>query len=71
MDTQKIELFVNGEPATCPYGQFLDAFLTQAGLDSKKIVVEINGQIFKPEQFGSCKLNSRDQVEIIHFVGGG
>ncbi|MDR1241299.1 MAG: sulfur carrier protein ThiS [Deltaproteobacteria bacterium] len=75
MTTQNIEIYVNGEITVCPPGQLLEAFLTdflaRAGLTPDRVVVEINGQICKPENLGNRILNAKDQVEIIHFVGGG
>jgi thiamine biosynthesis protein ThiS len=75
MTTQDIEICVNGEITVCPQGQsledFLKTFLARSGLDSKKVIAEINGQILKPENFSNHILSARDQVEIIHFVGGG
>jgi thiamine biosynthesis protein ThiS len=75
MTAQNIEIYVNGEITACPQGQlletFLAGFLARAGLSPDKTIVEINGRICKPEEFGNRILNARDQVEIIHFVGGG
>jgi thiamine biosynthesis protein ThiS len=75
MSAQNMEICVNGEIVTCPQGQaldvFLDAFLARLGLSPEGVVVEINGQIFRPPNFANYTLNAKDQVEIIHFVGGG
>ncbi|MDR2892166.1 MAG: sulfur carrier protein ThiS [Deltaproteobacteria bacterium] len=67
----ELRFILNGEAVTCPDGQNLGGYLTSAGLDPKKVVAEINGQILKPEHFTDYLLNAGDQVEIIHFVGGG
>ncbi len=66
-----LRFILNGEPAACPDGQNLGDYLSAAGLDPKKVVAEINGQILKPGHFTDYRLNAGDQVEIIHFVGGG
>jgi thiamine biosynthesis protein ThiS len=75
MSAQNMEICVNGGMVACPQGQaldlFLDAFLERSGLSPEGVVVEINGQILRPRDFANYILNAKDQVEIIHFVGGG
>jgi thiamine biosynthesis protein ThiS len=75
MSAQNIEICVNGETVACPPGQsldvFLDEFLEGRGSSPAGVVVEINGTILKPQNFINYTLNAEDQVEIIHFVGGG
>jgi thiamine biosynthesis protein ThiS len=75
MSEQNIEICVNGETTACSQGQsldvFLKTFLARRGLNPDGVVVEINGQIFQPRNFVNYTLNAKDQVEIIHFVGGG
>ena len=66
-----LHFILNGEPASCPSGRSLENYLSGAGLDPKKVVAEVNGRILKPEHFTDYQLNAGDQVEVIHFVGGG
>jgi len=40
-------------------------------LDSKKTAVELNGKIINRNRYKSVYLNSKDKVEIVHFIGGG
>lgn len=71
MTQGSISFTVNGLEALCRKGLSLKDYLEATGLESQKVVVEINGQIMSVENFGTCELNAGDQVEIIHFVGGG
>lgn len=66
-----VRFTVNGMAAACRKGLTLENYLVAADLEPEKVVVEINGQIMKVEAFGTYELNAGDQVEIIHFVGGG
>lgn len=40
-------------------------------LENRMVVVEVNQEIIYKEQYAATKLNERDTVEIVHFVGGG
>lgn len=71
MNETKIQISVNGKTETCPAGSSLRAYLAGRETDPKKVVAEINGEILKPEAFDGRILNAGDEVEIIHFVGGG
>lgn len=40
-------------------------------LNPKQVAVEVNRDIVKKEQFASHHLRNGDEIEILHFVGGG
>jgi sulfur carrier protein len=40
-------------------------------LPVQQIVIELNGNIVKREQWGETLLTGEDEVEILRFVGGG
>jgi sulfur carrier protein len=40
-------------------------------LENRIVVIEVNKDIVYKEQYLSKTLADRDQVEIVHFVGGG
>ena len=46
-------------------------YLEQTGFDAKRVVVEVNLEIIPKERLDAVKLETGDQVEILHFVGGG
>ena len=66
-----ITLVVNGEkrelegPATA-----LD-LLESLELDPRTVAVEINKTIVRRATLGDVQLNDGDQIELVHFVGGG
>ena len=47
------------------------AYLERAGFDPKRVVVERNLEIIPQDRLDAVKLETGDQVEILHFVGGG
>ncbi|MCS6984957.1 MAG: sulfur carrier protein ThiS [Leptospiraceae bacterium] len=40
-------------------------------LSPQRVAVEINGEILPREEFFKRKLQEEDNIEIIHFAGGG
>jgi thiamine biosynthesis protein ThiS len=66
-----MKLTVNGDPMDLPEGTALTALLEQLRLQPELVVVELNLNILKREEVPQAILREGDQVEIVHFVGGG
>lgn len=66
-----MELFVNGKPLRVSDGLTASGLLQQLGIQPERVVVEVNVTVLKRDQLSSTVLNAGDQVEIVHFVGGG
>ena len=64
-------LTVNGKITPSPASQLLADFLTAAGFDPARVVVELNDKIVLREQYQEVMLSDGDILEIITFVGGG
>ena len=47
------------------------ALLKKYKIDSKKIAVELNGQIINRNKYKLIYLKNKDKIEIVHFIGGG
>ena len=62
---------VNGEGTELPEGIPLTQLLEQLKLKPELVVVELNLEILKRERLSQTVLQEGDQVEIVHFVGGG
>jgi sulfur carrier protein len=45
--------------------------LTELGLDTRKVAVERNEEIVPRSRYAETWLTSGDQLEIVHFIGGG
>ena len=45
--------------------------LTVLGLDMRKVAVERNEEIVPRSRYAETWLASGDQLEIVHFIGGG
>ncbi len=66
-----IGLTVNGERRSVPAGQTVAALLAQLGLDRRKVAVERNEAIVSRSVYAETVLAEGDQLEIVHFIGGG
>ncbi len=62
---------MNGKPMQLSEGATAVELLNQLGVEPERVVVEVNLNILKRAQLGSTVLQTGDQVEIVHFVGGG
>ena len=52
-------------------GLSVQGLLTELGLDTRKVAVERNEEIVPRSHYMETWLASGDQLEIVHFIGGG
>ena len=71
MMTATIDILVNGEPRAVPEGASLLELLRQLELDPRTVVVEHNRQIVRRSDLATVQIIAGDNVELVHFVGGG
>ncbi len=62
---------VNGKEQTLDVPMNLQDFLSQAGFNVQRVVVERNGAIITREHFADTMLQNDDRLEVVQFVGGG
>jgi thiamine biosynthesis protein ThiS len=62
---------LNGETRECQEGMTLADLVAELGLGAKRIAVEVNRDIIPREEYALCRLKTGDEIEIVHFVGGG
>lgn len=66
-----LELTINGKPTTIDGVRTVAELIAARGLKAKLVAVEQNGTIVPRDQFDRRELAPGDQLEIVHFVGGG
>lgn len=49
----------------------MGGLLTALGLDRRKVAVERNATIISRSAYDNAVLTAADQIEIVHFIGGG
>ena len=66
-----LNVTVNGESREIAAGSSLDDLLRSLELDPRMVVVEHNRSIVRSPHLRERRLEDGDQVELVHFVGGG
>lgn len=66
-----MHVMINGEAREAPARATLEELLHDLGLDPRGVVVEHNRAIVRRPQLGEVRVADGDQIEIVHFVGGG
>ena len=63
---------INGEPREIPQSSLsLNELLDTLSLPRQRIAVELNKTMVPRSQWEKTTLKDGDQIEIVHFVGGG
>jgi thiamine biosynthesis protein ThiS len=65
-----VTITLNGEPRSVP-AQSIAALVASIGLDPAKVAVERNRVIVSRSTLAEVMLADGDELEIVHFVGGG
>ena len=71
MLNSSIEIRVNGESRDVPEGLFVESLLQFLKIDPSRVAVEHNREIVRKTVWANTRVNSKDQFEIVWFVGGG
>ncbi len=66
-----LTITVNGETRQLRGPATLLDLLANLELDARQVVVELNREIVRRPRLGDTALSTGDQVELVHFVGGG
>jgi len=69
--TKKITAKINGEEKSFADETSLADLIEIYDLDIKKIAFERNLEIILPEDLAKNILEEGDNIEIVHFIGGG
>ncbi|MGH9539070.1 MAG: sulfur carrier protein ThiS [Terriglobales bacterium] len=65
-----MKLTINGQEQTFPCAT-LAQLIEQLGMKQDRVAVELNRNIIPRDQWTETSLSEGDQLEIVHFVGGG
>ncbi len=70
-ETERIEIVVNGKPASVPGGLSVSGVLAALGIDPGRVAVEMNRRIVGRQDWAGTKVEAGARLEIVQFVGGG
>ncbi len=68
---QTINVRLNGKDREIGSGLSVRELVESLDLNPQLIVVELNREILSRDCFGDIQVSEGDQVELVHFVGGG
>jgi thiamine biosynthesis protein ThiS len=66
-----IAITVNGEKRSVAADLFVTDLLRELGLESGRVAIERNLEIFPRAMWAETKIADGDRYEIVQFVGGG
>tara|TARA_B110000259_G_scaffold136357_1_gene153549 strand:- start:273 stop:482 length:210 start_codon:yes stop_codon:yes gene_type:complete len=67
----KIKINLNGKITELAEKSSIEDLISNLGLDVKKIAIEKNLDIIFPDQYKNEIIQEGDEIEMIHFIGGG
>jgi len=70
-EEQSINVRLNGKDREIESGLSVQELVESLDLNPMLIVVELNREILSRDCFGEIQVSEGDQVELVHFVGGG
>jgi len=62
---------INGEEKDIESGISVSRLLEDLGLRPGRVAVELNTEVVARDTYDGTHLNAGDELEIVHFVGGG
>ena len=66
-----MKIWVNGVMKEFQDRLTVSGLLTQLGIQSGRVAVELNLEILERLDYGKTELKDGDKLEIVSFVGGG
>ena len=69
LNVAKIQL--NGNAYEINNATNLNQLLKKLKIQKNKVAIEVNGVIVEKNKYPKIILNKDDEVEIVHFIGGG
>ncbi len=66
-----INIKLNGKDELIKNSMNIEKFLKEKGLKKESVVVMINENIIKKDNFKATYIKNKDEVEILRFVSGG
>ena len=66
-----MKLRINGEERSFAAVANLDALVEQLGIKADRVAVELNREIVPRNRWAETSVREGDELEVVHFVGGG
>ena len=67
----KIKIKVNGKKVIFNKNESIEKLIKKLKIPLNKVAIELNQKILDKKKLNKIKLNKNDNIEIVHFIGGG
>ena len=67
----KIKIKVNGKKVIFNKNQSMKILIKKLKIPLNKVAIELNKKIIDKKKLNMIKINKNDNIEIVHFIGGG
>ena len=67
----KVKIKINGKKCIINPKMTLRNVITRFKIPLDKVAIELNENIIDKKKLNKIKLNDKDKIEIVHFIGGG
>ncbi len=68
---KKIKIKLTGKKIQVFKDSSLISVLKKFKIPLNKVAIELNRKILNKNTLNKLKINEKDQIEIVHFIGGG
>ena len=68
---KKIKIKINGKIKSITQDSKLSEVLKNLKIPLNKVAIELNKEIIDKKKINKFKLKNNDEIEIVHFIGGG
>ena len=68
---KKIKIKLNGKKIQVFKDSSLISVLKKFKIPLNKVAIEVNRKILNKNTLNKLKINEKDEIEIVHFIGGG
>ena len=67
----KIKIKINGESLLIDRNSTVSNLIKKLDIPLNKVAIELNKKIIDKKKLIKITLNNKDNLEIVHFIGGG
>ena len=67
----KIKIKVNGKKTLIEDKESITKLIKKLNIQLNKVAIELNENIIDKKKLNKIKVNNKDKIEIVHFIGGG
>jgi len=67
----KIKIKVNGKKLIFNKNESILVLIKKLKIPLNKVAIELNKKILDKKKIKKIKVNNNDNIEIVHFIGGG